>query len=209
MTDLRPLPVVTGKQLSKTAQQLLGPIWTKPSAAKMKNLEPMVIRLLSRWPDYGKTGPAYLLSMVEYFAGLSDSDADFLMDKNTGISAKSEFLPNEAACNKLLEERRNKWGPLPDYSHIVRGADGKPLVDNTPSSLKQPAFIQDRYGNRRVWTPEDDEREARTKDMANKAWRMQAYAKHLGEGDMDRGWQIIMDAAISEPPADFKPEDVQ
>ncbi len=146
----------------------------------------------------------YVVSMAQYFATLSEVEVVALEDMRTGLSARCQFLPTQADCENLLAERAKRWGTLPDYSHIQRGEDRKPIVDHSERKAQPPIYVLDSRGNRRPWHPEDDEKFARMKAAATKANRMQAYALHLGNGNAERGWQIIMDGAIDEPPADFE-----
>lgn len=179
------------------------PSLQRPPAEKLASASPVVKAILSRYPMQAQ--PEYMLELTTYFAGLTADEQNFLADRDRGLSGNSDFLPTIHQCRKLLDERRLRWGVLPDYSHIARGPDGKPLVDTTPSKAQQPVYVQDRRGDRRLWKPEDDEAFARMRAGAEKANRMQAYAKWLGRGDAERGWQIIIDAVIDEPPEDWDP----
>jgi hypothetical protein len=176
----------------------------KPSAAKMQEVKALVKSILIRWPDYGKAAIEYKLALVEYFAGLSDVEQTYLADPQFGLSAKSEFLPTQALCEKLLEERRNRWGTPRDYSGYKRDENGR-LVDD-PGGYKPQIvpYISNREHRNPLFYEASKIDEEASKAGMLRAARMVAYVKTLGAGNAEKGWLIAIERGIEEPPADFQ-----
>ncbi len=63
-----------------------------------------VEKVLSRYPDYGKTPREYVAGLAELLAEYPDDILDTLCDKRIGISAVERFIPSPAAFVEYIEK---------------------------------------------------------------------------------------------------------
>ena len=61
-------------------------------------------RLLSNYPDYGKAPADYLVALADCLANLTEAELAFVMHPQTGIAARSKFLPSVAEIHELLKD---------------------------------------------------------------------------------------------------------
>lgn len=142
-----------------------------------------------------------MIGLVELVATYPDEMQDAFADIRKGISSRTKFLPTAAefvAMGDEIEAYKAKWA-VP--SRPVREPDTE---EYNPSVVPQ---YFDKRGNRmteREFMVHAEQVYA-SKRIQQEQDRMQAYAKHIGNGSTERGWKIMMDMGMTAVPADFVP----
>jgi hypothetical protein len=62
-----------------------------------------VRKMLSAFPDYGKSPPEYLLTMTELVASYPEHIQRQVCDVKTGVASKEDFLPNSKKVTDFAE----------------------------------------------------------------------------------------------------------
>lgn len=170
----------------------------------MKKARDTALKILQRFPDYGKSPPQYVAGLVELIRTYpADIQAEFA-DVRTGISARTKFLPTAADFVDManeIEAKRAQYRASTDNRHLKR--------DTRPYEPKQVPQFFDRHGNR-ITEAEAQARAAEHRvniESMKRVERTTAYARMLGNGDGMAGWQIMVERGISEPPEDWQPEE--
>lgn len=182
---------------------------TKSNAASKKAATAIVEDVLRCFPDYGKAQPHYVIGLVELVETYPDHIQRAFADKRTGIAARCKFLPTIADFVTMAGEilaaedaKTSEQARIADLAARVEARRKSP----EPDVGKPPVRYMDKHGN---WINEREaaesiERAKQDKEAMAKAKRMTDYVRHLGKGDGLKGWQIVMEQGILEPPVDWQ-----
>lgn len=98
-------------------------------------------KLLTSYPDYGKSTDTYIAAICEAIAELPDDIVAAVLDLRTGIRARCAFLPTIADIMKFAEEytaRRDQFKPLPRagiYTLLNAPAERDPTPEERERAL--------------------------------------------------------------------------
>jgi hypothetical protein len=102
-------------------------------AQKMKQGIATAEKLLTSYPDYGKSTKEYIAAICEAIAELPDDIITAMIDMKTGIRARCAFLPTIADIMKFAEEytkRRDQFkSPPSQYKLLNSSAERDPTPD--------------------------------------------------------------------------------
>lgn len=166
----------------------------------------MAEKILSSYPDYGKSPATYTAGIIEAIAHYPASVQAFLADPITGIRARCAYLPTIADVVKMASEatdRDNERVRVEDLARRVALARQKPIT-----AYKSPERVLDARNNEITPRAAAEIAERHRQDVASLARvaRQRAFILELGDGDGLKGWQIAIERGIEDVPADWKPK---
>lgn len=105
-------------------------------------------KILSRYPDYGKTSREYIGSLAELLATYPDDTLRTVVDQRIGVSARCKFLPTHADIIEYverLEDRRYatrdlRQGRVPEPIGNGQKPDAFPKL--TSAFKAEPTLLQ-------------------------------------------------------------------
>ena len=86
-------------------------------------------KILSRYPDYGKTPREYVAGLAELLAGYPDDILKTLCDIRIGITAVERFIPSPAAIVEYIEKLEAKRYEVRD---LRKGRVPEPVYQTKP-----------------------------------------------------------------------------
>jgi hypothetical protein len=105
-------------------------------------------KLLSRFPDYGRAPPEYVVNLAESLSYLSEEELALVLHPVTGVASRTKFLPTFADISAVLQEHREKqiqFKPHTTYKRldsVVTPADvAKPRARYQPYPKLWAAFV--------------------------------------------------------------------
>lgn len=202
---LETLPTPSATDLRK-----LMPCLMKSTVESRQQARDVVKQILSRFPDYGKAPPEYLIGLIEVVEQFPAHVQAAMLDPLSGISARCKFLPTShdfvsmaAEILSANERETAERARIADLAARVEARRSLPL----PPLGKAPVRYYAPNGDE-ISAKEAAERLARhEQNKANEAKleRRRLYALELGEGDIERGELVMIERGLSEVPADWTP----
>ena len=195
-------------QFPKALQQRTQSL-TSSSADSKRAAKAIITDILQCYPETGKVQPAYVLGLIELVETYPDHIQRAFADKRTGIAARCKFLPTIAdfvtMAGEILAAEDAKTSEQARIADLAARVEARRKMPE-PELGKPPVRYMDKHGN---WINEREamesiERAKQDKEAMAKAKRMTDYVRHLGQGDGLKGWQIVMEQGILEPPADWQ-----
>lgn len=185
------------------------PSLTKSNAESKRAAKVIVDAILQSYPDFGKAQPHYIIGLVELVETYPEHIQRAFADKRTGIASRCKFLPTIADFVTMAGEilaaedaKTSEQARIADLAARVEARRKMPEPQIGPPPVryhdKNGEWINEREAKERA------ERAAREKEAMAKTKRMTDYVRHLGQGDGLKGWQIVMEQGILEPPADWQ-----
>ena len=182
---------------------------TSSNAESKRAAKAIITEILHCYPETGKVQPAYVLGLIELVETYPEHIQRAFADKRTGIASRCKFLPTIADFVTMAGEilaaedaKTSEQARIADLAARVEARRKMPEPQIGPPPVryhdKNGEWINEREAKERA------ERAAREKEAMAKAKRMTDYVRHLGQGDGLKGWQIVMEQGILEPPADWQ-----
>lgn len=104
----------------------------KPSAASLKIAERITRKMLSAFPDYGKSPPEYLLTITELMASYPEHIQLQIGNVKTGLPSKESFLPPAQKITDMAKALMDEEALFIKYAGVRKRFDFKALESGLP-----------------------------------------------------------------------------
>lgn len=128
--DYQPLPP---NHPSRTDLQRSAPSSTKSRGERLLEAERVARKMLSAYPDYGKAGAEYLLSVTELLAEYPQDIQERIANHRTGVPSLTQFLPTAKDIIVFADQLMARKATADHYSSLRR--------DETPRLEYKGAYI--------------------------------------------------------------------
>lgn len=174
----------------------------------MRKARDTVDKILRNYPDYGKAPPSYVTALIEVVTHYGPDFHEAFADLKTGVSSRTAFLPTPFHFAEVAKEHQveiNRMRRLDEMD--VRFKRAILEAPEGPYKPVQPARYYDRRGDEITPRQARERMEQHARDVASmaKVDRMTAFVRELGQGDSLKGWEIVVERGLSEPPAEWTP----
>jgi hypothetical protein len=197
----------SGEHLSQTASPLLTPFLRKSDAESKRRAREIVQKILSRYPDYDKATPLYVIGLIEVVEAFPDDVQEVFVDPVKGISGHCKFLPVIADFvtmgdlhMQVVTRKESELARINDLHARVQARlsapPAKPLQQPTRYYALNGEEISEGEAMRRVRQHEADIASMKRTDL------LTAYVRELG------GWEKAIEAGVGsfeDIPKDWKP----
>lgn len=160
--------------------------------------------MLTRYPDYGKANPGYVLGLVEVMSVYPPDIQAVIAHPTTGIVSRCKYPPTPADITEMAAPMMEQRKRVDDLAARVqaRRASVLPPVGKPPVRYFAPGGVE-------MTATEAEERakrhiqEIRHKEKLD---RRRAFTTELGNGNAAEGELIMLERGLSDVPADWHPQ---